>query len=476
MRREEQDLPRLRLWRRWYSLVGIVALGLLFILIYGSTNEPVYHFKSVTQWLDKMAMFDELRTMDEQGRNGYRIVYPPEVVTNDPALRALLALGSKAVPTLEKTLKEQPHPPNPIQRVESWVAWKWRQWHGDTQGAPTSAPLYFGDFQQARMAAAGLAMLALGTNHHAGALRLIEIEAATRSNVYQNFGPQAFAVASAGLPERHQEIIAGIVAGLNDTNTQIQLMACSVTQFYHSNLPAWKNRLMELAQGPDADVNKRALWSLACADAKDDEVEHLCEKALQDKTKPPRLRSFAAAGLGMAEDKAALPLLRAVLTEQGISKDGVPTFSLDDINDLSGLINRLRGGSDPPSAFLWDSLSESDQSLLRSYQPAAPSSKKAEEVVVQALQKIVGGPSIYQVGRFQGVSLRPETIGLASERLTGFKLAHFNRLLLEDAYPLELARRQNDSSLQREVRQAIDSIEKSVASSDGKGDSTATGK
>jgi hypothetical protein len=48
----------------------------------------------------------------------------------------------------------------------------------------------------------------------------------------------------------------------------------------------------------------------------------LCEKAVQDKTRPPHLRWFAASGLAFAGDKAghALPLLRAVLTEQGIPK------------------------------------------------------------------------------------------------------------------------------------------------------------
>ena len=74
-------------WKWWCSGVGIASLGLFSFLIYGSTDEPVYHFRSVTQWLDRMAMFDEQRTMDEEGRNSYRIVYPPEVVTNDPALR-----------------------------------------------------------------------------------------------------------------------------------------------------------------------------------------------------------------------------------------------------------------------------------------------------------------------------------------------------------------------------------------------------
>jgi hypothetical protein len=462
-------------WKRWYSVVGIIVIGLLFLLIYGYTDEPVYHFKSVTQWLDSMALFDGQRNMDENGQHGYKIPQSPEVVTNDPALRALLALGSKAVPTLEKRLNEGPLPlaRDPIARLEARAAWEWRHWLGyNSLAAPGLQPLFFGNFQGARMEAAGLAMLALGTNNNGGALRLIEIAAAKRSKGQHYFPAyESFAVANKGLPERHKEIIAGIEAGLNDTNTQIQYCACAATGSFHTNLPEWKNKLMELAQGPVADVSlpqgpetdvgQWALWSLAGADPKDEEVMDLCEKAVQDKTRPPGMRSKAAAALGMAGDKAALPLLRAVLTEQGVSKDGAPTFSADDLKDLPGLIKRLSEHSDPTSVFLWDSLSESDQSLLRSYQPSPPSSKQAQEVIVQALQKLVGGPSIYKVGRFKGVSLRPETAGLTYERPTGFKLAHFNRLLLEDAYPLELWRTPpKNSGLERNVREAIDSIEK----------------
>jgi hypothetical protein len=329
---------RLGDWKWWCSGVGIVALGLFFFLIYGSTDEPVYHFKSETQWLDRMAMFDELRTLEEQGRNSYRIVYPPEVVTNDPALRALLAMGSKAIPVLEKTLSAPPHdspippPLDPIQRVKSWTAEKWQQLQGGGSGAPAPAHLYFGSFQQARMAAAGLAMLAFGTNNHAGAPRLLEIEAAARSKGYQTPALDAFAVANAGLPERRKEIIAGIVAGLNDTNAHIQFLACAATQRFHTNLPEWKNKLIDLALGPDVNVSVgdeapnyisvSALLSLADAGRKDEEIIELCERVVQDRTRPPHLRYFAAAGLTLAGDKAehALPALRSVLTEQGIPK------------------------------------------------------------------------------------------------------------------------------------------------------------
>ena len=124
------------------------------------------------------------------------------------------------------------------------------------------------------------------------------------------------------------------------------------------------------------------------------------------------------------------------------TKMGLATISAAEIKDWSGLINRWRGQSDPVSAFLWQSLSKSEQSLLTGYEPSAPGSMPAQEVVVEALRKIVGGPSIYKARRFKGVSLQPETSALLKQSLKGANLAHLNRLLLEDAFPTELSRRQ----------------------------------
>jgi peroxiredoxin len=120
-----------------------------------------------------------------------------------------------------------------------------------------------------------------------------------------------------------------------------------------------------------------------------------------------------------------------------------PSFSTDEIKDWPGLINRWREHSDPVSAFLWRSLSKSEQSRLASYQPSGPGSKEAQEVVVKAFDKAIGGPGLYKPKRFQGVSLRPETAGLIKQNLAGPRLVRLNRLLLEDAYPLELSRNQS---------------------------------
>jgi peroxiredoxin len=121
---------------------------------------------------------------------------------------------------------------------------------------------------------------------------------------------------------------------------------------------------------------------------------------------------------------------------------GSATFSVVEIKDVSALINRWRGRSDPVSTFLWKSLSKPEQLLLMSYQPSTPSTEQAQEIIVQALNKIIEGPGIYKDKRFKGISLRPETTDLIKQSPKGPALALLNRLLLEDAYPAALSRNQ----------------------------------
>ena len=99
-------------------------------------------------------------------------------------------------------------------------------------------------------------------------------------------------------------------------------------------------------------------------------------------------------------------------------------------------VHKLRKQSDPVSAFLWQRLPEPDQIVLMS----APSSKPSRRVVVKALNSAIGERCIYEPSRFQGIVLRPKTLHLMEQGPLVPNLARLNRLLLEDAYPLELAR------------------------------------
>jgi hypothetical protein len=121
---------------------------------------------------------------------------------------------------------------------------------------------------------------------------------------------------------------------------------------------------------------------------------------------------------------------------------GPSTFSADDIstNDLARIVERFRGHTDPVSSFLWQSLSSPEQALLLNFKPSESTLKPAQDIVIPALNKIIGEACIYEPVRFKGILLGAETVVYLQQSRTGANLAHLNRLLLEDAFPIELSR------------------------------------
>jgi hypothetical protein len=135
-------------------------------------------------------------------------------------------------------------------------------------------------------------------------------------------------------------------------------------------------------------------------------------------------------------------------TTKDVPLMGPSTFSMNEIKDLREFISQLTGQSNALSAFIWKTFSEPEQLLLKNYGPEASTSRQALLVVMGGLNKIVTGPSIYAGERFKGISLRPETVNLTKEAFTitnggsrAANLVRLNRLLLEDAYPLQLSRK-----------------------------------
>jgi hypothetical protein len=85
----------------------------------------------------------------------------------------------------------------------------------------------------------------------------------------------------------------------------------------------------------------------------------------------------------------------------------------------------ITDGADPMSVFLRSRIPD----------PAAPLPE-----LIKAINQILAGPSIYEKDRFNGIVLRRETAELIVQNpKSGWKLARLNKLLLEDAYPDELA-------------------------------------
>ena len=283
------------------------------------SGEPTYHGKTVTQWLDGTTLFKEDRNADETGRRHFPLP-KPEVVTNDSALRALLHIGSDAVPVLVERLSEPPQWSGPTARLKAWAGWKWDQLWNPGRTIPRPVPAYPSSLQKARKTAAASALLALGTNANAGVPRLLQVWATSPAGARVGADPSpymALRVAVSGLPERRDEITAGITAAMYHTNASIRRAAAVLTQTFGSESSLWKAMLLKMTKDDDAGVRQSVLWTLAVEDRGDPDVLRLLRATLTEKTNTSRLRVLAAAGLGLAGVRAtnSLSLLHEALND-----------------------------------------------------------------------------------------------------------------------------------------------------------------
>lgn len=144
------------------------------------------------------------------------------------------------------------------------------------------------------------------------------------------------------------------------------------------------------------------------------------------------------------------PMAMTVLEEWGIRQcedfgeivfnmveiGGSPAFKPGDIKDLPSFTRKLETQSDPVSELLWSMLSEPTRQKL----PVQGAKSGGEALLIKELNEIISARPLYQPQRFSGVNLSGHTKALLGQELKGLQLAHLNRLLLEDVYPLEIAK------------------------------------
>ena len=121
---------------------------------------------------------------------------------------------------------------------------------------------------------------------------------------------------------------------------------------------------------------------------------------------------------------------------EGDLKRIVPTtFLAGDIKDLPSFARKLSDKADPVAIFISENLSDVARADLYAH------SANLQSVLIQSLNAIIKGPLIHEEARFALVTLRPETqLLLARKQGEDEGMGRLNRMLLEDAFPLELSR------------------------------------
>ena len=120
----------------------------------------------------------------------------------------------------------------------------------------------------------------------------------------------------------------------------------------------------------------------------------------------------------------------------------LPLFAEGDIVNASGFVLKLKNEADTISQFLKGQLRETTEELLAAHdESSAPSGELLKELIDDLNEILKGGLSIYDSTRFAGVLLNRETTHLLNQSPEGEDLICLNRLLMEDAYPEEIAKK-----------------------------------
>jgi hypothetical protein len=153
--------------------------------------------------------------------------------------------------------------------------------------------------------------------------------------------------------------------------------------------------------------------------------------------------SFMSAGGARAEAEPgiALPLFDGKTLDGWIQiENDAISLSVHGIIDESAFAGKLVNGTDAVSVFLRGKLEALVMADLATYSPSNANAKALISTLAKDINLVISGPSIYDIERFSRVVLRPETEQLLQQNVYGPQLARLNKLLLEDAYPAELAK------------------------------------
>lgn len=132
----------------------------------------------------------------------------------------------------------------------------------------------------------------------------------------------------------------------------------------------------------------------------------------------------------MNTDKTAL--------QNGAANGG---FTSDNIKDIVGLANKLRAEASPLAKYLAGKFSDRGREAVAKAADPDADLDALRSVFAGEMNRIMGGELIYDDVRFAGITLRRSTRKLLRKRPQGPPLVRLNKLLIEDAFLLELYRR-----------------------------------
>ena len=265
----DSGVMRKRIWT--IAAVTVVSLVGGILLLAWFSREPSHNGKTVTEWLNALELYSR-----QPNATGIEVVLrSPDAIAADPALHALTNIGPSAVPVLMRRISEPAELPQTMTlpaRWKFWAQWRWFRMRGPGKATrPTSGN--WSEAQEARKTAAGVALLALGTNRDGGFARFMEAYATAPqfTSAYRGqvtgmpvgVSPSSVVKAAiAALPQRHNEIVSDVMAFLEHTNAIYRQSALECGHVLPRELLRRKDVLLKLTQDEGEFVKAAALGNL----------------------------------------------------------------------------------------------------------------------------------------------------------------------------------------------------------------------
>ena len=135
---------------------------------------------------------------------------------------------------------------------------------------------------------------------------------------------------------------------------------------------------------------------------------------------------------------------------------GYSLFRIGNLKDPAGFAVKLRDADDPLSKYIREQFSAETQKLLDAYYESDTLSDSLREALIDELNKLIKSENLYEEERFAQVKLTKKTKELIKNNPKGEELIRLNRLLLEEAYPNEIAKSRlvyTDDPLSKYIRE-----------------------
>lgn len=136
-------------------------------------------------------------------------------------------------------------------------------------------------------------------------------------------------------------------------------------------------------------------------------------------------------------------------------KQSSPLLNDSELKDVAGLSNKLRDAQDPLGRYLLGQFSPALRQQLDQQDACGVRDESLLGAFVGELNRLLKGPGLFDAQRFARVKLREEVHKLILQNPQGEALIRLNRLLLEEAFPDEIARHRQTTYLAPDVRDKI---------------------